>query len=80
MNLFQILLQDNKYKINPITADYLMLRSNPLTVKMVCGDVRYYDPVMEGAEAVTMIELYAHQVLTLFNLMDNKTVGMSILL
>ncbi|XP_042871001.1 uncharacterized protein LOC122252554 isoform X2 [Penaeus japonicus] len=53
-------MQDNEYKIKPFTSDHLVLRSNPLTVRMVCGDVRFCDPVLLGAEVVTMIELIEH--------------------
>ncbi|XP_071540770.1 uncharacterized protein Hen1 [Panulirus ornatus] len=57
-------LKDNVYRINPMLADYLMLRSLPLNVKAVCGDASKYDSVLSGTDVVTMIELIEHMQLS----------------
>ncbi|KAG7162213.1 Small RNA 2'-O-methyltransferase-like 1 [Homarus americanus] len=54
------ILKDNEFRINPLAADFLILRDLPLNVKVVCGDARKYDPVLSGTQVVTMIELIEH--------------------
>lgn len=53
-------LQSCKYRVQPLMADFLLRRQEPLTVKVVCGDARVYDPILSGAQAVTLIEVIEH--------------------
>ncbi|CAL4107905.1 unnamed protein product, partial [Meganyctiphanes norvegica] len=53
-------LKDYKRTVDPLNADSLLLRSTPLNVKVVSGNACIYHPVMEGAQAVTLIELVEH--------------------
>ncbi|XP_066943413.1 uncharacterized protein Hen1 isoform X2 [Macrobrachium rosenbergii] len=50
-------LKDNIHHLKPMLGDFIMLRTEPLTVKAVCGDATVYNPVMKDAQVVTMIEL-----------------------
>ncbi|XP_066943409.1 small RNA 2'-O-methyltransferase isoform X1 [Macrobrachium rosenbergii] len=53
-------LKDNIHHLKPMLGDFIMLRTEPLTVKAVCGDATVYNPVMKDAQVVTMIELIEH--------------------
>lgn len=50
-------IQSSKHRIQPLMADYLLRRQEPLRVKVVCGDARVYDPILSGAQVVTLIEV-----------------------
>ncbi|XP_063885112.1 small RNA 2'-O-methyltransferase-like isoform X3 [Scylla paramamosain] len=53
-------LQSSKHRVQPLMADFLLRRQEPLTVKVVCGDARVYDPLLSGAQVVTLIEVIEH--------------------
>lgn len=53
-------LQNSKHRVQPLMADFLLRRQQPLTVKVVCGDARVYDPLLSGAQVVTLIEVIEH--------------------
>ncbi|KAK7086396.1 Small RNA 2'-O-methyltransferase [Halocaridina rubra] len=53
-------LKDNIHKLCPLAGDYVMLRSEPLLVKVVSGDATLFDQLMCDTHVVTMIELIEH--------------------
>ncbi|KAJ8299994.1 hypothetical protein KUTeg_021513 [Tegillarca granosa] len=62
IDIDKVLLDLNKFRIKPLTYDYLHNRKNPLTIRIYEGNVTEIDPCIMGFEAVTMIEFIEHLV------------------
>ncbi|KRT82175.1 hypothetical protein AMK59_4750 [Oryctes borbonicus] len=53
-------LNENVFKVHPLTVDYLKRRPNQLKVKVLAGDVSQPDVRLRGTDAVVAIELIEH--------------------
>ncbi|XP_044019821.1 protein PFC0760c [Aphidius gifuensis] len=54
------ILDMHKYKIRPLTADYLHCRKTPLSIKILEGSITDPDEVLLNTDAVICIELIEH--------------------
>lgn len=57
VDIDKIVLQENSFRIQPVTLDYISKRTAPLTVELLCGSISDPDYRLIEVDAVIGIEM-----------------------